>query len=41
MDRKQKGTSNKIDFSKVVIENLDDYIQLFYEEESEKKAKGA
>ena len=40
MDRKSKGSS-KIDFSKVEIEKLDDYIQLFYEEESEKKAKGA
>ena len=32
MDRKQKA---KIDFNKVNIEDLDDYIQQFYEEQME------
>lgn len=37
MDRKSK----KVDFSKVKIEDLDEYIQLFYEEQVDTKIKGA
>ena len=37
MERKSK----KVDFSKVNIECLDDYIQMFYEEQVEQKIKGA
>lgn len=38
MDRK---VSKKVDFKKVDIENLDEYIQMFYEESVEAKSKGA
>lgn len=38
MDRK---ASKKVDFNKVRIEDLDDYIQLFYEEQVDQKTKGA
>jgi len=38
MDRKQ---SKKVDFGKVNIESLDEYIQLFYEESVDQKSKGA
>ena len=33
--------NKKLDFNKVSIEYLDEYIQLFYEEEIEKKSQGA
>lgn len=33
--------SKKIDFNKVCIEDLDEYIQLFYEEAVDKKSQGA
>ncbi len=31
----------KVDFSRVTIENLDDYVGLFYEDQMDQKIKGA
>ena len=39
MERKAKPS--KVDFKKVDIEQLDEYIQMFYEEQVEVKSKGA
>ena len=36
MDRKKR-----LDYSKIDIENLDEYIQLFYEDDMNQKVKGA
>lgn len=33
--------NKKIDFNKVSIEDLDEYIQMFYEEQVDKKSQGA
>ena len=41
MDRASKAAKAKVDFNKVSIDDLDDYIQLFYEESVEQKSKGA
>jgi len=35
MDRASKAAKTKVDFNKVSIDDLDDYIQLFYEESVE------
>ena len=39
MDRAK--AAKKVDFNRVNIEDLDEYIQLFYEEAVEQKSKGA
>ena len=39
MERGAKG--KKVDFSKVNIEDLDNYIQMFYEEDIQEKLKAA
>jgi hypothetical protein len=35
MDRASKAAKQKVDFNKVNVEDLDEYIQLFYEESVE------
>ena len=37
----RKGADKRVDFNRVTIENLDDYISLFYEEDVVEKTKGA
>ena len=41
MDRASKAANKKVDFNKVNIDDLDEYIQIFYEESVEQKSKGA